>query len=485
MDEHEIMKAFVDLIRGGVAKASGTPITTYMYSEGGLFGSSKQDPVLINAIVGPAGYESKLQFVGTRSENPIVQSLTYIGSSGYSQSTTCYDCGKPEIKRCAQTACFGRICQQTNEVLYDELGLMANNNVNQLALYGNITDPAGNILIGQGQPITDMFTLNLIAAAYNLRREIGEMIWTGNPASNAGGYAEFTGFDLLINTGHQDALTGFDCDGLDSYVASFGNAIVGAAGVDIVAAVTGMIRSLRYRISAAGFALPGTVIDIVMHPDLWDCVADSWACNYGIDCAHGATVTNDALAVANLRDRFVADMYLPVDGLRYPVTLDNGISVTNGSSGNTPIRCSTIYAITRVVPGAPPIPDSPGNGVVTYGEYQDFNATAGNVMNWFNSQFGNTPVSVTDGGRFAIAPTTSGGWCFDARILTKPRLRMIMPWTSGRLTNVCCTSAGTYPDPTGSGLTYEVGGGTSFVPENYLYGDCWPTHVGNYVGEEP
>jgi len=114
--------------------------------------------------------------------------------------------------------------------------------------------------------------------------------------------------------------------------------------------LAGLVRSIRYRIMAAGFDTSGAVIDIVMHPTLWDCVADAWACEYGIVCQTGATVANDALAVANLRDRFVNDMFLTIDGLRYPVTLDNGIAVTNASSGNTPVRCSTIYVITRVLP---------------------------------------------------------------------------------------------------------------------------------------
>jgi hypothetical protein len=474
-----MIKALGQLLLGQVQKASGAPITTYAYSEGGLFGSCKQDPVLINALVGPMGYESKLQFVGTATENPIVQSLAYIGSSGYTQASSCADCGTPEIKRCAQTTCFGRICQQTEEVLFDELGLMANNNVNQLALYGNITDPAGNVIIAQGQPITDMFTLHVLAAAYNLRREIGEMLWAGNPASNAGGYEEFTGFDLLINTGKQDALTGIACDALDSVVDTFGNDVVGATGsASIVAAISGLVRSIRYRIMSAGFSTDGAVIDIVMHPTLWDCVADAWACEYGVNCATGAAATNDALAVANLRDRFINDLYLTIDGLRYPVTLDNGISVTNTPVGNETAKCSTVYAITRILPGGPPVPDSPGGGVITYGEYQNFNRTAGNALAWFRQQFGSNIVSVTDGGRFAIAPMTSGGYCFDAKILTKPRVRMLMPQLAGRLTNVCCLPIGTYPDVSGSGGIYEVDGGATTTPPNYLYGDCWPTHVG-------
>ena len=479
MNEKDVLKALASLLSGAVQKADGTPITTYAYSEGGLFGSCKQDPALINAMVGPMGYESKLQFVGTATENPIVQSLTYIGSSGYSQSTVCGDCGTPTIHRCAQTACFGRVCQQTEEVVADELGLKANNNVNTLALYGNVTDPAGNIIIRQGERITDMFMLHLMAAAYSLRRIVGTMLWTGNPTANAGGYAAFPGFDLLINTGHSDALTGLACDALDSVIMNFSSNVVGATGSpSIVAYVSGLIRSIRYRIMAAGFSPAGAIIDIVMHPTLWDCVADAWACEYGVNCSTGATATNDALAVAELRDEFIAGEYLTVDGLRYPVTLDNSISVTNTPVGNETARCSSIYAITRYLPGGPVVPDSPGAGVITYGEYQDFDRTAGDSISWFRSQVGASPISVTDGGRFMVAPTTSGGFCFDAKILTKPRIRMLMPQLAGRVTNVCCIPVGTYPDVSGSGGVYEVDGGASTTIPNYLYGDCWPTHVG-------
>lgn len=486
MDQNQLVQAFADaMVRSGaIGKASGSPISTYAYSEGGLFGSCKQDPVLINALVGPMGYEAKLQFQGTKTENPIVQTLTYIGSSGYAQASSCADCGTPEIKRCAQSACFGRICQATGEVLFDELGLMANNNVQQLALYGNITDPAGNVLIRQGDGVTNMFTLHTMAAAYNLRRRIGQLLWSGNPASNAGGYAEFPGFDMLINTGKSDALTGIGCNAMDSVIKSYNNAVVGATGsASIVAEISALVRSANYRISRAGFSVDGSVIDIVMHPMLWDCVADAFACEYGLQCnswtASGLrSMNNDALAVAELRDRFIEGLFLTVDGRRYPVTLDNGITVTNRPHGDVTKRCSTIYVITRIIPGAPPVPDSPGGGVVTYGEYQDMQATAGSVMAWFDSMFGMHSVSLTDGGRFAVAPDFHGGYCFDARVLTKPRVRMLMPWTSGRLTNVCCVPAGTYPDVSGSGGAYEVDGGASTTPPNYLYGDCWPTHVG-------
>ncbi len=219
--------------------------------------------------------------------------------------------------------------------------------------------------------------------------------------------------------------------------------------------------------------MDGAVIDIVMHPTLWDCVADAWACEYGLSCQSTTiTMNNDALATADLRDKFKNSMQLPVDGRMYPVTLDNGIAVTNRPVGNVTARCSSIYVITRNLPGAP------NGGVITYGEFQDMQKTAGDVIAWFRKMFGATFADVTDGGRFAVAPGVHGGFCFDAKVLTKPRLRMLMPQLAGRVTNVCCIPTGTYPDVTGSGGVYEVDGGPLFSPPNYLYGDCWPTHVG-------
>lgn len=483
LDTTQLAQAFARLLNdaaaggGLVKKASGTPISTYAYNTGGLFGVCSTHPWLINAMVGPMGYEGKLNWFGSETESENVQSLTYIGSSGYDQTGKCGDCGTPTIRRCAQTTCFGRICQSTEEMAFDELGLKANVNVPQLAIYGNLTDPAGNVLIRQGERVTNMFTLHVAAAAYNLRRRVGTMLWSGNPTANAGGYAEFPGFDLWINTGKSDALTGLACNALDSVISNYGSAVVGATGSpSIVNRVAGIIRSIRYRIMTSGFDPASAAIDIVMHPTLWDCVASAFACEYGLSCqstSASISMENNALEIARLRDEFLNNEYIRVDGRNYPVTLDNGITVTNSPHGNETKRCSTLYVITRELAGAP------NGGVITYGQYQDMMRTGGDVIAWFQRMFGARHVQVTDGGRYAVAPTTYGGFCFDARVLVKPRVVMLMPQLSGRITNVCCVPTGTYPDVTGSGGTYEVDGGASTTIPPYLYGDCWPTHVGS------
>lgn len=471
-----LAQAVAPYLPGGMlAKATGNPvIPPDVYAEGGLFGSCKNDPVLINAIVGPIGYMSKMRWTGDIFENPITESLTYIGSTGYDQSGLCADCGKPVIKRCAQSTCFGRICQQTDEMSFDALGLRANQGVPVLAFYGNITDPSGNVLIRQGEQVSNLFTLQVASAAYNLRRRIGQLIWSGNPAVNVGGYAEFNGFDLLINTGKVDVLTGVGCNALDAYILNFGNAVVGLAGSpSIVQYVATIIRRVRNRIAGAGFDPDASTIEIIISPTLVDCFFNAWACEYGVVCSSmNIQSTNDALALAERVAQYRNGLVVPVDGKNYPVVIDNGITVTNRLHGNETARCSTVYVITREIAGAP------NGGTVVWGEFQDMQATAGSVVSWFQQMFGASIVSVTDGGRFAVAPTTFGGFCFDARVLTKPRVRMLMPWTSGRVTNVCCEELIPTPDVTGSGGIYEVDGGATTSPPNYLYGDCWPMHTG-------
>lgn len=486
MENNQLIEALAAAIKpylakSAVLKASGTPDGTYLYSEGGLFGSCKNDPVLINAMVGPYGYMGKLNWVGTDVQHPHVESLTYIGTSGYDQSGSCSDCGKPTIRRCAQTSCFGRICQMTDEFAYDDIGLRANENVPTLAFYGNVTDPAGNVIIGQGSQIDNAFLLSLGAAGYNLRRQTGVDIWTGNPAANVGGRQFMTGFDMLINTGKEDSLTGMDCSALDSIIVNFGNQVVGATGVpSIYGQIRGAVRAIRYRITAAGFDEDAAVIDIVMHPTMWDCVAEDVACNYGLHCANWSATNrnmiNDSREAADMLTSIRNRMVIPVDGKDYPVTLDNGITVTNRPYGNDTARCSSIYVITRILRGAP------NGGTITFGQYQDFNRTGARGDALFRQMTGNSWVKATDGGRFAIAGTTSGGFCADMRILSKTRVRMLMPQLAARITNVCCVNTigpDMYPDVTGSGGIYEKDGGAETSPANYLYGECWPTHQGD------
>lgn len=448
-------------------RATGTP-SGYapIYGEGGLFGICGIDPVLINACVGPMGIEGALRWRGSNILHPMYDALTRISSSGYGQSGDCADCGKPSLKECVQTAVWGRICQMTNEHAFDQLGMFMNEGVNRVALFGNITAPDGTVLWGQGEEVQDRFTLELIAVAYNLRRAIGRMLWTGNPNNTNGGYWECDGFERLISTGKADALTETLCPGLDSYIRDYGDAVVGVAGApNIVRELSGLIRTINYRIDGAGMNSDSADTIIVMHPRHWDIIANIWYCDYGIICQNtGATNNYDALALAERRDELLRSRMLPIDGKRYPVILDNLMTNSPSPYGSSTKFCGDIFVITRSVDGE----------TVTWGEYQDFSRTTAPEIAYWRANYGNQPISITDGGRFMHAPTTSGGFCFDARVLNKPRLIMKMPWTSGRLDNVCTLPIGEYADVTGSDGLYELDGGIYSKPYMGLYGDGLP-----------
>ena len=109
--------------------------------------------------------------------------------------------------------------------------MVAHDNIPVKALFGNVTDDEGNVLIRQGEQITDAFMLQTRAVGYALALKKADMLWTGNPANNvASAYQEFMGFDMVINTGKFDAYTQLDCDSIDSFLMDFANNNPAATG---------------------------------------------------------------------------------------------------------------------------------------------------------------------------------------------------------------------------------------------------------------
>src|SRR3990172_946529 len=154
MDEskfaQELAKALAPLVggqSGGYAygqKAAGTPQSSYLYTEGGLFGRCDGTSTLINALVGPIGYEKVLTWVGTDTEKEFVDAWTDIAITAGEQSAVCGNCQTVSMQACAQFYCFGRFCRQSQELQFDRLGLRANSSVPIKTLFGSITDAAGN-----------------------------------------------------------------------------------------------------------------------------------------------------------------------------------------------------------------------------------------------------------------------------------------------------------------------------------------------------
>ncbi|MGH7274645.1 MAG: hypothetical protein ACREIQ_09340 [Nitrospiria bacterium] len=444
-------------------KAAGTPSErAYLYEQGGLFGVCDGPAALINAMVGPIGMESALNWYGTDTETEFVDALTDITESGSEQSTACGNCISVSLRACAQLYCFGRFCRQTEELQFDRLGLRANANVPIKTLFGSLTDAAGNVLIGQGEQVTDAFMLQSRAAGYALRLRNSLMLWNGNPANNIGrSYQEYQGFQLIVNTGKFDAYTMQTCEALNSFLMNYGfNAVQSDGTFSITNWFRRMVLQFMRRAEGAGMDWNTAEMFVSMTPNMWDCVARRYACA-GIDLcsvSSSAARLNASADEARARyEEYLSRLALPIFGKWYPVKLDAQIPETPGQANGI---CSDIYFITTAINGEE----------ITFGQYQDFNMTYGKARDELTSLFGSDDIAITDNGRYALIRDNERG-CFDVQAYTKPRLVARMPWLLGRIRNVCCDiTQEPLPDTTGSGRVYEMDGGRSITPIPTLYG---------------
>jgi hypothetical protein len=450
---------------GGYAygqKATGSPYTgPYLYDAGGLFGRCDGTDALINALVGPIGFERVLEWIGTDTEREFVDAWTDIViASGDEQATPCGDCKTASMKACSQLYSFGRFCRQTQELQFDRLGMRANAGVPMKNLFGAITGPMGETVLAQGSRITDDFLIQTALVGYALRLKNAQMLWNGNSVNNSGAYAEFNGFQTLVNTGKYDGYTQLACNALDSFLLNFANNNPTADGTYAIRQwFHRMVSQFRIRANAAGLDWDTATMYIVMTPNLWDCVARVWSCA-GVDlCAvsgQNRVVVNGDQAQARYENT-INRMVLSIDGKEYPVVLDNQIPETTGQANGI---CSDIYFITTDISGR----------TITYGQYQNFNQTYGRIRNEFVSMYGSDDIALTDNGRYALIRSNSRG-CFDIQAVVRNRIVLEMPQLTGRIRNVCCNVLGEpFPDPSGSGRVYAKGGGRTTTPVSTLYG---------------
>src|SRR3990167_5654151 len=234
-------------------KADGTPIGSYLYEAGGLFGRCDGASTLINALVGPIGFEKVLLWTGTNTEKEFVDAWTDIVITSGEQSAVCGDCQTVSMRACAQFYCFGRFCRQSEELQFDRIGVMANSSVPIRNLFGSITGPSGEVLVPMGSAISDDFYTQSAMVGYAIRLKNSQLLWNGNPVNNTGAYQEYNGFQNIINTGKFDAYTQQYCDALDSFLMNFANNNPAADGTYAIRTwFARMVNQFRIRAAGAG-----------------------------------------------------------------------------------------------------------------------------------------------------------------------------------------------------------------------------------------
>lgn len=447
--------------QAGEKAATGVPIVPPFYGQQGLF-SYLADDVIINASVNDVGIASWLNWYPSIYRNREQALLSQISKkAGATQDGPCDTCPSYEFKGCEMSFCFGRFCRETPEFLADDMGVLPSVQYPIRRWYGAVPGggPTGSV-IGRDDEWA------MVMAGFALRQTLAQMMWPGSPGNNSalGGYREFKGLEMLINTGYVDVQTGALCDAADSDVKSFNRQIVcDSASTNpytIYQYMVMMYRIIQYRANTGlgSYINPADMLWVSV-PEVIDGIIDCLACTY-YPCLAGAGSTQlqiSADRAATFRDDMVKRQVFHVDGVDIPWMKDPFMTSETGLAFGDE-TCADLFLLTR----------RHGPMEVLFGEYQDMIKAPDQKM--FNLPNPEAALFTTDGGRF-LATVERIKWCYTASLLLKPRVITLAPWLNARLTDVCVRSPQHYPSPVPTS-TYFVDGGHGTPLGKSLYDYC-------------
>lgn len=475
-------------VKGTTTKGvvSTTPRTTgYAHGNGGLLSAPGMSRDIINAMMLPhLGLQKLLPDRATNEQNPLYGIITgqTASSAQPSGATAGGVCDDPPmaglLKLCSQSYILGRQSMQTPVFELDRLGMTTNRGeMWDFNLVGNPFD--GNSIAptvpgngGINNALNDEIGKAMFELATAWTRDYARFIYTGNPSNNSGGgiIKEYRGLNGLINTGYRDAESGVACPRADSLIRSFNSANVRTNGANIVTAITGMWRQLKFRAIEMGLMPVRWVLAMRWSAfyeltEIWPCAYLTYQCQANASAAtpFGGTAQEQMA----LRDGMRGDwdgrtgQYLLINGEKVPVVIDDAITET--SLGNGAFN-SDIYFVPLTVRG----------GLwVTYMEHVDYNRSGG-FMDGARALAPDGSYFTTDGGRFAWHRKPPANFCVQALVKTEPRLILRTPQLAARLTNVAYTpwqhedEAFTTPGYyfVNGGRTDRLGYGPSFFSPN-------------------
>jgi hypothetical protein len=451
----ELLDKQIDLEKNTLKKdivpsVSPTMDATNFHGLNGLLGDDcSLDREVVANIVKPQGLLTVLPALPTRLEQWRTAAITgYNPDSTPEPETPCEDAPSGTYSTCRLEFNLGRIARDSKTININEAIRRANLGDTDFVLRGSML---GNGLGNLGSPMTtgddnarimNIITLSEIKGiGINLTRELSRMIWSGDstapaPANTAGGgRVEFDGLDLLINTGIADAKTLELCPAMDSlvYDFNFANICDAAADPNIVRVLSNAEFRIRDIAERTGLAPVQWVI--VMSRMAFYELSECWPCMYNTyRCGDQSTgITGDTTPVrfndgTNRRmiDEYRNGMFIPINGVNYPVIVDDGITELSNADdpANLPevgMYSSSIYFIPLTIQGGWP---------VTYLTYLDHSFAAAD-MQFLNNQ----TTFWTDSGRFMWA-SEFVKWCYKLSAEIQPGLVFRTPHLAFKVENV-------------------------------------------------
>lgn len=468
-----------DTLRGKTTGLPGTPSQYYLHGPGSLLGVLGLRPDAINAMVLPVtGLQAELPYMRSDFENEIFSILTgQTAGSGSEPTANCQDGSQPgQLKICKQMWPFGRLQMDTQVLDVSNAGRLINRG--EFVDINIIGNPWESMQQVQKPPINpqlafkDEATKKLSELWTEFYRKYGHLNFDGNPANtiaSSGGYIEWNGLDLLINTGYTDNATHIACPAADSIIQSFGSVTMDANAQLLVSYISQISRALSYLGERTG---QGTLesntleLGLVMRYSAFLKLTEVWPCAYFTTlctasnlggASSGSTNFVEAARQMQLRDEMRAGRYvLTVFGHKVPVIIDDFIAETIPVGGTMQ---SDIYFVPLRIQG---------NRPATYFEFFNWDGpnaavAMGNLMA--------VPGTFTTagGGRFLIVKKPVVGTCVQLQVIEKKRLILEAPFLAARLTNVRYTVIEHERNVMPSDTYYFKDGGQYYQTAPYWY----------------
>lgn len=427
----------------------------YFHGPDGLFSSCALDRGIISAVERPiAGLADLLPVYATTNASPLYGTLTAHNKENIERPDgPCDPSPSGNWSACTLSSSFGRFSSDTEVYEIDRMILDATRGdtrdfrllVDSL-LGASALSPSG---INESDMLNMIVQATMVSSAINLEDDFINNVFMGDPANNTagGGYKEFRGLDLQINTGILDAETGDPCPALDSIVGNWDYTdVCGVAGADAtldigatVVDITGYnlyrtLQAIEYQLHMRSrHQRSGNVEHVIaVRPQLWQwmssCLPCQWETEHCTVAGGGSeTIFVDGARQFNEQLRLQSEMKLRINGRWYPVVEDEGIRELNNTTTPGELAAgqyaSHLYFI--------PLSIRNGTTPVTFVEHLDYSKITREFQ-------GNAPldfINWTDDGRFAwVGEQTKFCWQLTGKV--EPRLILRTPQLAAKLLNI-------------------------------------------------
>jgi hypothetical protein len=439
-----------------VKAAAAAHTGTLLHGPGGLFNSPGLDQALISLHVKSKGLGQLLPAFPSVDTNPFFGFITGFGEEEGSEPVNpCDDAPTGYMKSGTLTAKFGHVARDTKTIrLPDTIKKLHRGDFTDLMLVNSVMNEETRGMY-YPQDLTEAGFLDMVTkaeqviAGINMERKLSNLLWNGDAtvATAQEGYVEFPGLDSQIATGQVDAELNVAIPSADSIIMDWAYQEIGNA--DIVAPIEELEDYVFNLAEDTGIGPISGVI--VMRPQAWRALSNAWPVFQAtqpdsVATGSDARILIDARTNVEERNRMRQGLYLDINGRRYDVVLDTGITEENSGTNaglGTDEFASAIYFVPLTVVGGMP---------VTYWQYlpHQLSVPQTQLLRGMETWY-------TDGGRF-LWSYDGTFTCFKLKMETDPRVVLRTPHLAWKIQNVKYTKLVPYRDSDPTSDYWKDGG---------------------------